>query len=255
MSILTLKHDFIKTIDEMDRSKHRQDHFRNFCEMAYCAHAKATAQNKERADKLEYQYMSIVGTYKNKDDVRLMPKLVSLTIQALHEKGCDFLGEIAAKLGTLDKKNGQFFTPYDVSKLMAYITLPDIESLIKEDGFFTLNDPAAGAGCMVLCAADIVQEKGFEPMDCMSVQVTELNKSTYHMLFVQLALRGIAAQVIHGNSLTLETFESAYTPAAIPFLGKHGRMFKEVLKAETPVRADFEVMPMIGANQLDLFKS
>lgn len=254
MDALTLKKDFIKTIDSMDRSKSRGEHFRNFCEMTYCAYAKTTAQNKERADKLEDQYMSIVGTYKNKDDVRLMPKLVSITMLALHEKGCDFLGEIAAELGTLDKKNGQFFTPYDVSKLMAHIILPDIESLIKEDGFFTLNDPAAGAGCMVLCAADIVQEKGFEPMDCMSVQVTELNKSTYHMLFVQLTLRGIAAEVIHGNSLSLETFESAYTPAAIPFFGKHGRMFKEVLKAETPVRADFEVMPILNADQLDLFK-
>ena len=31
----------------------------------------------------------------------------------------------------------------------------------------------------------------------------------------------------HGNALTMEIFEIAYTPTAIYFLGKHGKLFKE----------------------------
>ena len=249
MLIQSLKKDFIKILDEMDRSKHRQDHFRNFCEMTYCAYAKLTALNEERADQLEEQYMSIVGTYKNKDDVRLMPKLVSLTFQALHKKGCDFLGEIAGEIDALDKKNGQFFTPYDVSKMMALMTLPDIEPLIKEDGFFSMSDPAAGAGCMILAAADIVDEQGFDYSEIMSVQAVELNESTYHMLFVQLALKGIAADVINGNSLSLGVFETAHTPAALHFVGKHGKLFR---KSE---KTDVQTSPILIGQQFDLLGS
>ena len=90
-----------------------------------------------------------------------------------------------------------------------------------------MSDPAAGAGCMILAAADSVDEQGFSSSDCMSVQAIELNRTTFLMLYIQLALRGIAAEVIHGNSLTMEIFETAYTPAAIYFLGKHGKLFKE----------------------------
>jgi hypothetical protein len=38
---------------------------------------------------------------------------------ALAEGGCDFLGSIAQKLELADARSGQFFTPYDVSRLLA----------------------------------------------------------------------------------------------------------------------------------------
>ncbi len=253
MIIQTLKKDFIKILDNLDRSKSRQENFRNFCELIYCALAKPTATDKETADKLEERYMSIVGTYSDKDDVRKAPEMLSLIIRAMNEKGCDFLGEIAGEIGALDKKNGQFFTPYDISKLMASITIPNVAEIIKEDGFFSLSDPAAGAGCMVLAAADVVQDQGFDPSEYMSVQVIELNKLTYYMLFIQLAMRGIAAEVIHGNSLSLEVFETAYTPASIYFFGKHGCMFKRSKNEDKALKPDVEIIPILNAQQLDLF--
>jgi len=246
-----LKKDFIKVLESIDRSKHRQDNFRNFCEMAYCAIAKRTQTDTDKADALEDRYMEIVGTYQNKDDVRIMPELMGLTTQAVLNARCDFLGEIAADISALDTKNGQFFTPYDVAKLMAKMQMPDIPKLIEDKGFFSLSDPAAGAGCMLLVAADCVEEAGYNPMDCMSVHATELNRTTYHMLYVQLSLRGIAAQVIHGNSLSLETFTGAYTPAAIHFFGKHGRLFDPPSK--DPEKKPITITPIINAEQLSLF--
>lgn len=253
MSNQTLKSDFIKILDNLDRSKSRGENFRNFCEMSYCALAKTTAQNEVEAEAFEERYMSIVGTYNDKDDVRKMPEMLSLIMLALDKGGCDFLGEIAGEIGALDKRNGQFFTPYDISKLMASITIPSIAEIIKEDGFFSLSDPAAGAGCMVLAAADVVQDQGFDPSDYMSVQVVEINKLTYYMLFIQLAMRGIAAEVIHGNSLSLEVFESACTPAAIYFFGKHGCMFKRSKNEDRALKPDVEITPILNAQQLDLF--
>ena len=220
------KKRFITLLDNMERSKDRQQHFRHFCEMAYCALAKNTAPNEEVANRLEERYMEIVHSYPNKDDIRAMPEMVILTMNALNRGGCDFLGEIAGEIDALDKRNAQFFTPYDVAKMMALITLPDVGAIIREDGFFSTSDPAAGAGCMLLAAADVVESSGYDVMESMSVHAVELNKSTYHMLYVQLALRGIPAEVVHGNSLSLETFETAYTPVALHFARKHGCLFK-----------------------------
>lgn len=222
-----LKTRFIEVLESFDRYKDKGEHFRNFCTLSYCALAKQTAFSKEAADNLEERYMSIVHSYKNKDDVRKMPKLMSLTLTALQHGGCDFLGELATELEILDKENGQFFTPYHVATMMSKILLPDIPETIEQDGFFSASDPAAGAGCMLLAIADEVVQQGFELSECLSIEAIELNRTTYHMLFVQLALRGIPAHVVNGNSLTQEVFEEAYTPISKYFVNKHGCFFKK----------------------------
>ncbi len=246
-----MKNDFIKILENIDRSKSRQENFRNFCEMAYCAIAKKTQINEKKANVLEERYMEIVGTYSDKDDVRKMPELLTWATLAISEGGCDFLGEIAGEIEALDKQSGQFFTPYHVSKMMAQIQMPDIGGWIKKNGFFSLSDPAAGAGCMILAVADMVEELGYDLMEAMSVQAIELNRTTYHMLFIQLALRGVAAEVIHGNSLTLETYETAHTPAAIYFYGKHGRLFDK--REEGPKKEPVIITPIENTQQLSLF--
>ena len=243
MNIQEKKKAFITILDDLDRSKHRQDNFRNFCDMAYCAIAKRTALDEEAAENFEARYMEIVGTYSDKDDVRKMPELMSLTTLALHEKGCDFLGEIAGEIGALDKRNCQFFTPYHISRLMAEVSLEGATTTINEQGFISVSDPAAGAGCMILASADYLEDQGHDILYSMSAQVTELSRMTYHMLYIQLALRGIPASVIHGNSLSLEVFESAYTPSAMIFAQKHGYLFKDAPQEEKqkPPNSDFIV--------------
>jgi len=249
------KKEFIKIMDGLDNSKSRYDHFRNFCEMAYCAIAKTTAPDQKTVDELEACYMAVVNSYANKDDVRKIPELLTLTVMALSDGGCDFLGELASELEFLDARAGQFFTPYEISKLLAHLNLGDAGAIINDQGFITVSDPAAGAGCTILAAADILTDQGYILEECMSVHVIELSKMTYHMLYVQLALKGIAAMVIHGNSLTLETFEIAYTPCARIFVGKHGRLFNKSQDPESKdsPRANIIIEPIINSTQLDFF--
>ena len=227
MNILAHKQEFIKTLNGLDSSKSRWDNFNNFCEMSYCALAKATA-NEETAEKLEARYMRIIGTYENKDDRMNIANLFGIVTIALENGGCDFLGDIAGELELLDKRNGQFFTPYDISKLLAQISIMGADDLIQKDGFISVSDPAAGAGCTILAVADILEEQGHILHECMSVHVTELSKMTFYMLYIQLALRGIPAHVVHGDSLTMEVFESSYTPVSLVFVicvmkNKYGR--------------------------------
>lgn len=217
--------DFIKIIKELDHSKHRDEIFRDFCELTYCALAKNACPFPEQRDKLEAQYMEVVGKYRKKDDVRRMPELLGIAITELSTGGCDFLGEISGELGALDARMGQFFTPYEVSRFMAEINLSGIETVIDREGFATLQEPSAGAGGLLIAVADKIESLGYNLETSLWIEAVELSRSTFHMCYLQCAARGLSGRIFHGNTLTLEIYGSALTAGAHVFLAKHGNPF------------------------------
>ena len=220
---------FVRKIEPLEPSKNPYEKFRDFCEMSFCAYAKLTA-DADRAEALEKRYMQIVGTYRDKDAVRVYPELLAIAHGAIHAGG-DFLGSVAGEMGALSTHIGQFFTPYNVSKMVAQMTLLDAGALIRENGFITVQEPASGAGGMMLAVADVLKEQGFDPTLHMLVSATDISPLCYHMTFLQLTLRGIPASVTHGDTLRMERFSSAWTPPTIAFLEKHGRLFDELSTA------------------------
>ena len=109
---------------------------------------------------------------------------------------------------------------------------------------------------MVLAAADTLQQQGFDPSLHMLVNAVDLSPLCYHMTFLQLSLRGIPALVEHANSLSLERFERAWTPATLPFYGRHGKLFPAPGLADVPApAARVEPTPISGDGfQFDLFE-
>jgi hypothetical protein len=217
---------FVKRITALDHEKSVYDKFRDFCEMGFCAYAKLTAPTPERAQELEDRYMQIVDTYRDKDTVRAYPELLVLAATAI-QQGCDFLGSVATEMEVLNARIGQFFTLYDVARMMAMMSLHDAASLIEANDFLTLQEPASGAGGMVLAAADTVAQQGFDPGLHMLVNAIDVSPLCFHMTFLQLSLRGVPALVEHGNTLSGERFTRAWTPAATAFYVHHGRLFPE----------------------------
>ena len=224
--------DFLRALDSFDRSKTRTEIFRIFCEMAYCALAKRASPFPDQRDRLEADYMSCVGMFPNKDDVRRMPDMMGLAIQTIAAGGVDFFGQVAAEIGALDARLGQFFTPYEVSRMMAEMSLGDVSARIETQGFITISEPAAGAGGMVLAVADVIEKQGFDPSRHIWVEAVELSRATFHMAYVQIAARGVAGRVINGNSLSLETYDQAFTPAAPVFHALNGHPFAKQREAE-----------------------
>ena len=222
---------FVRIIDWIDQSKHRSEVFQDFCELSYCALAKNASPNPKQKDDLEAQYMAVVAKYRNKDDVCQMPKLLAIAVTELSGGGCDFLGAVAGELGVLDSKLGQFFTPYEVSRLMAEITMTEVSKTIAEKGFVTIDEPAAGAGGMLLAVADVIEGKGHRPETTIWVEATELSRPTFYMCYIQLAARGLSGIVFCGNSLSMEMFTKAFLPATSMFLNKHGDPFKKQREA------------------------
>lgn len=238
--------EFVRALGEIDRSKRRTEVFADFCEMAYCALAKPAQPHTDQRDALEAQYMQAVARYRSKDDVRRMPAMMGLAMKTIAGGGVDFMGQVAAEIGALDAGLGQFFTPYEVSRLMAEMNLGDAASIVAAKGFITLCEPAAGAGGMMLAAADTLERLNVDLSDVW-MEGTELSRRTFHMLYVQVAARGIAGRMICGNSLSGETFAHAFTPAAASFVALHGHPFAgQIAAAQAEARAAEKKAAMVA---------
>lgn len=109
--------------------------------------------------------------------------------------------------------------------MMAEIALTGVEDTIAEHGFATVQEPAVGAGGMVIAVVDVIEERGFDPATHLWVEATELSLATYHMGFIQIHARGVAGRVFCGNSLSGEIYTSVFTGAAPAFYAAHGDPF------------------------------
>ena len=105
------------------------------------------------------------------------------------------------------KHKGQFFTPYNISKFMSSI----LGNNVKEKEF--LSEPACGSSGMIIARAEVLKEQGLNYQKIMQVEATDIDLLCFNMSYIHLTLLHINAKVIYGNSLSLEIFDSWYTPA------------------------------------------
>jgi type I restriction-modification system DNA methylase subunit len=233
--MLTSTHrEFIKAFDRADHTKHRWQLFQDFVTLSFCALAKppcVALGQREKADKLEAEYMRVVGTYRERLDVirQTMPRLLALTAAGVNEHRCDFLGEVYHELELHNKEIGQFFTPFDMSYVCAAMTVHDLREKMRDTGkrFMTVQEPAAGAGGMLLALAAVLQDKKIDPQKCLWFEAVDLSDVAFKMCYIQTALRGLPGRVSHGNTLSMEIFGSYITAAGIDFLHRHGNPFAE----------------------------
>lgn len=82
-------------------------------------------------------------------DVEIPAKLFAIVTMALENNpDQDFLGKLYMQLNLGSHWHGQFFTPYDVCKMMSLITIGDtVRSKAEDRDYIAVSDPACGAGC------------------------------------------------------------------------------------------------------------
>ena len=96
----------------------------------------------------EQEYLNIIKKYKEEEQ-QIFPKLFALLVDALEEyPEQDFLGEIFMALGLGSHWKGQFFTPYDVCKLMAIVSTADMRKDVQKCGWVSVCDMCCGAGAL-----------------------------------------------------------------------------------------------------------
>lgn len=207
MTIEDARRQFISVFRDTARNLRRWEVFSDFISLAASELDMArirTPENIERSREICAKY--------SESDIRNLHALFGLMVCALEAKFHDFLGAIFMELELGDDRNGQYFTPYNVQSLMAKLLMPDIDETIRREGFVTVSDPASGAAGMIVAYAEYLLEAGYNPSEQMFGSCIDIDPIAADMAFIQLSLLGIPAEVVTGNTLTMQLHRVRYTP-------------------------------------------
>ena len=208
---------FVRLAQSLSRQEGwtQYDAFRAFLEAGYRSirgaflHGDAWQQNED-------EYMKIVRRCRHpKETMAALVEMMGHTVEALEAKCEDFLGPVYMDIGG-SKDHGQFFTPHELSSLIARVNMPDLGEMIAASprGYFTAHEPAAGMGGMVLAVAEIMREQGFEPARHCHWQMIDVEFKAMAGCYIQTSLAGVSGIVVHGNALTLQEWAYSLTPTA-----------------------------------------
>jgi len=223
---------FKKTFRELAPYKHRYEVFKDFVTMAACSLHNSFWKEPTR----EEEYLRIIKGYKP-DDQKAFPKLLGSLIAALDSEPRDILGPLYMELEIANKDAGQFFTPPELSEMMARMTFaPELERLATQP-FLTAGEPACGAGGMILALVKVMTQAGHDPARKLWVQAIDVDRMAALMCYIQLSLWNVPAEVIVGNTLSWEIREVWYTPAHHLGMWKY-RLSRKAKSHEVTPKAD-----------------
>ncbi|MCL4743777.1 MAG: N-6 DNA methylase [Burkholderiaceae bacterium] len=221
-----LTNQFLKLVRSVaDREGWREyDVFTKWLEAATCALMNPVLTrlgDKERWDQNEERYLEIVRScskpYPTMNDLASMLGIITL---ALEDSPKDFIGPVFMEVAA-NSNMGQFFTPTGVSEFIARMSLHNARGLLYDayinEGrtFITLAEPACGVGGMVLAANQVLREQGLDIIEEVEWTCVDVDYKAACGAFIQLNLTGASAVVVHGNSITLETWRVMPTMAAL----------------------------------------
>ena len=175
--------------------------------------------NKEEREK---RYLQVIKKYQKEEQTliaEIFAMIFALLSSVVYDNGrfYDNLGELFMRCNQGSSSAGQYFTPFQVSAMMARMIIGDeILEKTQNDGVLTLNDSCCGGGGMMMAALDVLKNKYHinYTRNCF-VLCSDIDLRCVHMTYLQLALAGVPAIVKHQNSLTGETWSIWKTPAFI----------------------------------------
>jgi hypothetical protein len=208
--------EFQKRIEHLSSgSRHTYRIFSDWLKCAaICCHQEPYHQNlcpiDSEFERLEAQYMATIKGY-SRAELDIFTELFSITYLALQDRKHDFLGQTYMQLELGNSHAGQYFSPYEVSLLMAKMTISNTDSIIQEKGFLSVQEPACGAGGMLIAVAQVLEERG-HGVQTMFFDATDIAEDAANMCYVQCAMLGMFGVVHYGNSLSREFWDHRITP-------------------------------------------
>lgn len=221
-----IKYEKIPTINDiiklLDTGSYKVGRHELLSDVFQCgAIAIANKFDRRQAKKREETYLSIIKKY-DKDTQQLITEIfaeISVLLLSQIDMGFDdYLGKLYMFSETSNSKAGQFFTPYHVSKACAEACIDEktVNEYIEKDKIIKLNEPACGAGGMIIAAIDILYNRyKLNYSRNVFVECSDVDQRCVHMTYLQLSLIGVPAIVYQRDTLTMETWQKWETPALI----------------------------------------
>jgi type I restriction-modification system DNA methylase subunit len=189
--------DFINILEHLKPSKHSYEVFSDWLIMAA-----ASLYSWKRDQAAEDEYMQIAKQYKEAE-LEKHGQLLAITVEALERTEQDFLGSVFTEANLTNTRNGQFFTPYNVTLMMAKMIIGE---KLPTGRVCRINDPCCGAGGMLIAGAMVMKERGFDFQNDALFIGQDIDVRCARMTFIQLTLLGVPAVVYCMNTLTMQEY-------------------------------------------------
>jgi len=196
--MLNNKREFIKILENIKPSRNTYEVFSDWLIMAA-----ASLYTWKKDKSVENEYLEIAKHY-SKEELKKHAQLLTITVNALEEKVQDFLGDVFITANLTNAKKAQFFTPYNISQLMAELMIGNNKLPINE--VCKVCDPCCGSGGLLIAGAMVMKENGFNYQRNALFVGTDIDARCARMTFIQLSLLGAPAIIICGNTLSKEVF-------------------------------------------------
>ena len=158
-----------------------------------------TAEKEER----EKTYHAILSSYRE-EEKEIFPQMLNLVVLALSDNPeQDFLGSLYHYLNLQQEQKGQFFTPYHICEFMSELQFAGDEKAekLEEKGYISVNDPACGAGAMLIAFANVARKHGINYQKHVLFVAQDIDRTAAMMCYIQMSLLGCPAIVVIGDSL------------------------------------------------------
>ncbi len=164
----------------------------------------------------ENLYNMLIDKYNESDTEDFIIIAASLLAEYTFPTLKDTLGEIYEELNITNTKNGQFFTPIYVSKLMSNIALKDCDFMELENKpeYYEITDDCCGSGRMLYAAYNDLINQGVNSKDILLIGA-DIDLLSCCITYLQLSLMGANAIIKHQDTLKLEVYDTFYTPSFI----------------------------------------
>lgn len=158
--------------------------------------------DRRNAAEREKTYMTISGKYKPAELGKFSQMLCEVVNGMDINSDQDFLGELYMALELGNDHAGQFFTPYSVCRCMAEMTSTDLSARVERDGWISVNDPACGAGALLVAFANACLRQKINYQTSVLFVAQDIDYIVGLMCYLQLSLMGCAGYVVIANTLT-----------------------------------------------------
>ena len=195
--------NILKIFDAFSSSHHLWEIWQDCITAIACAISNAF--DKRFFDDREKLYKDTVSKYNEADRLRFSEIFAEIVNQIDANPEQDFLGDLYMQLDLGSHWHGQFFTPYDICRLMADVTVTE-EFNVEHMRVIPINDCACGGGATIIAGAHEIRRRlekiGLNYQDYVVCYAQDLSFVAGMMCYIQLSLQGLAGVIKIADTLS-----------------------------------------------------
>lgn len=192
--------EFLKVFKELCYSRSAWEVWADVITVMACSIANAVDKSKERHESREKEFERCI---KRLGGVEKPGQLFAILVEAMERNpDQDFLGALYMNLELGNHWKGQFFTPYNICRLMAEMTMGDCWAKNDKEGWISVCDPCIGGGAMMIAAANVVRRQNVNYQNHVLFVGQDIDRVVAMMAYIQISLLGCPGYIVVGNSLT-----------------------------------------------------